>query len=69
MYYEIEIISAIIGGISGAIIGALVTWIGIVYQNKRWIFNPAIEIRTKSIISAYGDFLDAFYRINTAANL
>lgn len=69
MSYEIEIISAIIGGILGAIIGAFVTWIGITYQNKRWIFNPAIEIRTNSIISAYSDFLTAFFKINTAANV
>ena len=63
------ILSAIIGGIAGAIVGAIVTWIGITYQNKRWIFTPAIEIRTKSILSAYGDFLTAFFRINTAANV
>ena len=64
-----EILSAIIGGIAGAIVGAIVAWIGISYQNKRWIFTPAIEIRTNSILSAYGDFLTAFFKINTAANV
>ncbi len=64
-----EILSAIIGGIAGAIVGAIVTWIGITYQNKRWIFTPAIEIRTNSILSAYNDFLVAFFKINTAANV
>lgn len=67
MAYEIS--SAIIGGIAGAIVGAIITWIGITYQNKRWIFTPAIEIRTKSILSAYDDFLIAFFKINTAANI
>ena len=69
MVYEIEILSAVIGGFAGAIVGAIVTWVGITYQNKRWIFNPAIEIRTKSILSAYNDFLIAFFKINTAANV
>ena len=64
-----EILSAIIGGIAGAIVGAIVAWISITYQNKRWIFTPAIEIRTNSILSAYADFLTAFFKINTAANI
>lgn len=67
MAYAIS--SAIIGGIAGAIVGAIITWIGITYQNRRWIFTPAIEIRTKSILSAYDDFLTAFFKINTAANI
>jgi hypothetical protein len=65
----INILLVIFSGMAGAVIGAIAVWIGILYQNKRWIFTPAIEIRTKSILSAYSDFLTAFFKINTAANV
>jgi len=61
-----EIISAILGG---GILGSIITWKGISYQNKRWIFTPSIEIRTRHILDAYNDCLIAFFNLNKAANV
>ena len=56
-----------------AILGAIIALIGVIltlsYQNKRWIFTNAIDIRTKSLISTYHNFLDAFFKINLAGNV
>ncbi len=62
-------INELLIALAGGIIGGIVAWIGITYQNKRWIFTPSIDIRTKSILEAYEQFLKAFFNINKAANV
>lgn len=62
-------ILAIIAAVIGALIGSAITWLGIAYQNKRWIFTSVIDTRTDAILAAYNEFLDAFFKITKAATV
>ncbi|MBU1167540.1 hypothetical protein KKC60_04000 [Patescibacteria group bacterium] len=64
-----DLFKILVSTVIGALIAIVGVWIGILHENKRWIFNTSIEIRTKNILEAYDQFLVAFFKINKAANI
>lgn len=55
--------------IMAGLVSFIVALVDVSNQNKRWVLNPAIDTRTHAVLDAYHQFLNAFYRINRAANI
>ena len=55
--------------IMGGMIGMIGTFLVIKNKNKQWIFNESVKIRVNNLLEAYADFLEAYFKINKAANI